>query len=177
MTTAVGPNEARSQGWDVASVRAPATRMRIAEIAAPHAASLAISRVRPRHVLAAVRRCAVGAGATIRVGPVTAGVGTVGVLMVSAGAVAATRGSPLKRRWRSRGRHEIGHDSSHIGTACVGLPATDDYQRRVTSSGSMSFLVIARERYPLRIGETMLGGRGAGSVNAPALTGLPLFPA
>ena len=39
----------------------------------------------------------------------------------------------------------------------------------------MSFLVIARERYPLRIGENMLGGRGAGSVNAPALTGLPLF--
>ena len=39
----------------------------------------------------------------------------------------------------------------------------------------MSFLVIARERYPLRIGENMLGGRGAGSVNAPALTGLPPF--
>src|SRR3954470_23512757 len=39
----------------------------------------------------------------------------------------------------------------------------------------MSFLVIARERYPLRIGENMLGGRGAGSVNAPALGGLPLF--
>src|SRR5437762_13382470 len=39
----------------------------------------------------------------------------------------------------------------------------------------MSFLVIARERYPLRIGENMLGGRGAGSVNAPALSGLPLF--
>jgi pSer/pThr/pTyr-binding forkhead associated (FHA) protein len=39
----------------------------------------------------------------------------------------------------------------------------------------MSFLVIARERYPLRIGENMLGGRGAGSVNAPALTGLPVF--
>jgi pSer/pThr/pTyr-binding forkhead associated (FHA) protein len=39
----------------------------------------------------------------------------------------------------------------------------------------MSFLVIARERYPLRIGENMLGGRGAGSVNAPALIGLPLF--
>jgi pSer/pThr/pTyr-binding forkhead associated (FHA) protein len=39
----------------------------------------------------------------------------------------------------------------------------------------MSFLVIARERYPLRIGENLLGGRGAGSVNAPALTGLPLF--
>lgn len=39
----------------------------------------------------------------------------------------------------------------------------------------MSFLVIARERYPLRIGENMLGGRGAGSVNAPALSGLPRF--
>ena len=39
----------------------------------------------------------------------------------------------------------------------------------------MSFLVIARERYPLRIGENMLGGRGAGAVNAPALGGLPLF--
>jgi pSer/pThr/pTyr-binding forkhead associated (FHA) protein len=39
----------------------------------------------------------------------------------------------------------------------------------------MSFLVIARERYPLRIGENMLGGRGAGSVTAPALSGLPLF--
>lgn len=39
----------------------------------------------------------------------------------------------------------------------------------------MSFLVIARERYPLRIGENMLGGRGAGSVNAPALSGLPVF--
>jgi pSer/pThr/pTyr-binding forkhead associated (FHA) protein len=39
----------------------------------------------------------------------------------------------------------------------------------------MSFLVIARERYPLRIGENMLGGRGAGSVNAPALSGLPPF--
>lgn len=39
----------------------------------------------------------------------------------------------------------------------------------------MSFLVIARERYPLRIGENMLGGRGAGSVNAPALNGLPVF--
>src|SRR2546423_4061956 len=39
----------------------------------------------------------------------------------------------------------------------------------------MSFLVIARERYPLRIGDTLLGGRGAGSVNAPALSGLPLF--
>lgn len=39
----------------------------------------------------------------------------------------------------------------------------------------MSFLVIARERYPLRIGENMLGGRGAGSVTAPALTGLPVF--
>jgi len=39
----------------------------------------------------------------------------------------------------------------------------------------MSFLVIARERYPLRIGENMLGGRGAGSVNVPALSGLPLF--
>ena len=39
----------------------------------------------------------------------------------------------------------------------------------------MSFLVIARERYSLRIGENMLGGRGAGSVNAPALSGLPVF--
>jgi pSer/pThr/pTyr-binding forkhead associated (FHA) protein len=39
----------------------------------------------------------------------------------------------------------------------------------------MSFLVIARERYPLRIGENMLGGRGAGAVNAPALSGLPVF--
>ena len=39
----------------------------------------------------------------------------------------------------------------------------------------MSFLVIARERYPLRIGENMLGGRGAGAVGAPALTGFPLF--
>jgi len=39
----------------------------------------------------------------------------------------------------------------------------------------MSFLVIARERYPLRIGENMLGGRAAGAVSAPALTGLPLF--
>ena len=39
----------------------------------------------------------------------------------------------------------------------------------------MSFLVIARERYPLRIGENSLGGRGAGAVSAPALTGLPLF--
>ena len=39
----------------------------------------------------------------------------------------------------------------------------------------MSFLVIARERYPLRIGENTLGGRGAGSVAAPALAGLPVF--
>ena len=39
----------------------------------------------------------------------------------------------------------------------------------------MSFLVIARERYPLRIGENMLGGRGAGAVGAPALAGLPVF--
>jgi pSer/pThr/pTyr-binding forkhead associated (FHA) protein len=39
----------------------------------------------------------------------------------------------------------------------------------------MSFLVIARERYPLRIGENMLGGRAAGAVNAPALSALPLF--
>jgi len=39
----------------------------------------------------------------------------------------------------------------------------------------MSFLVIARERYPLRIGENSLGGRGAGAVPAPALAGLPLF--
>jgi pSer/pThr/pTyr-binding forkhead associated (FHA) protein len=39
----------------------------------------------------------------------------------------------------------------------------------------MSFLVIARERYPLRIGENMLGGRGAGAVGAPALAGFPVF--
>lgn len=39
----------------------------------------------------------------------------------------------------------------------------------------MSFLVIARERYPLRIGENMLGGRGAGAVGAPPLVGLPVF--
>ena len=39
----------------------------------------------------------------------------------------------------------------------------------------MSFLVIARERYPLRIGENTLGGRGAGTIAAPALAGLPPF--
>jgi len=48
-------------------------------------------------------------------------------------------------------------------------------ERRATLWDSMSFLVIARERYPLRIGENMLGGRAAGTVNAPALSGLPLF--
>lgn len=47
--------------------------------------------------------------------------------------------------------------------------------RRATLWDSMSFLVIARERYPLRIGENMLGGRAAGAVGAPALSGLPLF--
>jgi len=39
----------------------------------------------------------------------------------------------------------------------------------------MSFLVIARERYSLRIGENTLGGRGVGAVAAPALAGLPVF--
>ena len=48
-------------------------------------------------------------------------------------------------------------------------------ERRATLWDSMSFLVIARERYPLRIGENMLGGRAVGTVNAPALSGLPLF--
>ena len=47
--------------------------------------------------------------------------------------------------------------------------------RHVTILNSMSFLVIARERYPLRIGENMLGGRGAGAVGAPALAGFPVF--
>jgi pSer/pThr/pTyr-binding forkhead associated (FHA) protein len=54
-------------------------------------------------------------------------------------------------------------------------PAQKTSSRRAILSDDMSFLVIARERYPLRIGENMLGGRGAGSVNAPALTGLPVF--
>jgi pSer/pThr/pTyr-binding forkhead associated (FHA) protein len=57
----------------------------------------------------------------------------------------------------------------------LGVLRRKNLARRATSSESMSFLVIARERYPLRIGENMLGGRGAGSVNAPALSGLPLF--
>lgn len=55
-------------------------------------------------------------------------------------------------------------------------PATHTYERASrTLPNSMSFLVIARERYPLRIGENMLGGRGAGAVAAPALAGLPVF--
>jgi pSer/pThr/pTyr-binding forkhead associated (FHA) protein len=79
------------------------------------------------------------------------------------------------RRSLRRGRHEIGSDSSHIGTPRLGGPRRENPARRATITDSMSFLVIARERYPLRIGENMLGGRGAGSVNAPALSGLPLF--
>ena len=65
---------------------APATRMRIADIAAPQAASPAISRERARHVFVGSRRSDEATGA-IRVGPVTAGVGTVGVIMVSAEAL------------------------------------------------------------------------------------------
>ena len=84
MTTALGPSAAKSHGCDVASVNAPTTRIRIAEIAPPHAASPAMNCVRARHVFAGSRRSAAETGA-IRVGPVmgTAGVGTVGVIMVS----------------------------------------------------------------------------------------------
>ena len=54
----------------------------MADIAAPHAASLVMKRERPRTVRVALRRSG-GATEAIRVGPVTAGVGTVGVIMVS----------------------------------------------------------------------------------------------
>ena len=82
ISTAVGPSAAKSQGCEVARVIAPATSIRIADMAAPHAASLPINRLRLRNIRTASRR-AEGSGGAIRVGPVTAGVGTVGVIMVS----------------------------------------------------------------------------------------------
>src|SRR5689334_21068707 len=84
--TALGPSAANNQGCDVASVNAPTTRIRIADIAAPQAASLATNRVRAPDVFTASRRCSGNTGA-IRVGPVMTGVGVgiVGVFMVSAG--------------------------------------------------------------------------------------------
>ena len=83
MTTTLGPSAAKSQGCDVARVNAPATNISMADIAAPHAASLVINCERPRAVLAEERRseAATGTGA-MRVGPVTARVGTVGVIML-----------------------------------------------------------------------------------------------
>src|SRR5689334_7499455 len=90
---AVGPRAAKSQGCEVASVIAPATSMRIAEMAAPHTALLPITRAdRPRRARTGGRRSGTEAGA-IRVGPVTAGVGTVGVIMY-AGQPRARRVSP-----------------------------------------------------------------------------------
>src|SRR5437763_7345370 len=118
-----------------------------------------MSRVRPRQVLAGSRRSAVGTTGTIGVGPVTAGVGAVGVIIESAGAFATARGSPHTRRRRRRGRHEFGNGSSHIGTLRGGSPWRRIESRHVTIRDSMSFLVIARERYPLRICANMLGRR------------------
>ncbi|HEY7233183.1 MAG TPA: hypothetical protein VH539_03490 [Gemmatimonadaceae bacterium] len=54
----------------------------MADIIAAHAVSLAISRERLRRAGAALFRSD-GATGAIRVGPVTAGVGTVGVIMLT----------------------------------------------------------------------------------------------
>ena len=81
MTTTLGPSAAKSHGCDVASVKAHATSFKMADIAAAHAVSLVTNRERGRAVRAAGRRSN-GAMGAMRVGPVTAGVGTVGVIML-----------------------------------------------------------------------------------------------
>src|SRR5438093_2977595 len=91
--TAVGPSAAKSQGCDVASVIAPAMRIRIADAVAPQAASLVTNRLRPFHVRLISRLSGIR-GARAR--PVTAGVGTVGVIIVGLRPFAAARGSTHK---------------------------------------------------------------------------------
>ena len=91
------------------------------------------------------------------------------------GACAATRTSPLKDGPLVEA---VTKSASIRLTSGCPAPASSGAllcMRRATLWDSMSFLVIARERYPLRIGENMLGGRAAGAVNAPALSALPLF--
>jgi len=67
---------------------APATSMRIAEMAAPQTVVLPMSADRPRRARDDGRRSGAKAGA-IRVGPVTAGVGMVGVFMCAGRAAGA----------------------------------------------------------------------------------------